>query len=75
MKEKRQEMVMSFPSDFKYLGAVDAAIQDLAREFTISENSINDMSTALIEAAPMPVSRIIAKIRTNTRRLSMRMIR
>lgn len=43
-------MVMSIPSDFKYLGAVDAAIQDLAREFAFSENSINDMSTALIEA-------------------------
>jgi len=43
-------MVMNIPSDFKYLGAVDAAIQDLAREFAISENSINDMSTALIEA-------------------------
>lgn len=43
-------MVMSFPSDFKYLGAVDAAIQDVAREFACSENSINDMSTALIEA-------------------------
>lgn len=43
-------MVMSIPSDFKYLGAVDAAIQDVAREFAFSENSINDMSTALIEA-------------------------
>lgn len=43
-------MLMSIPSDFKYLGAVDAAIQDLAREFAFSENSINDMSTALIEA-------------------------
>lgn len=43
-------MVMSIPSDFKYLGAVDAAIQDLAREFAFSESSINDMSTALIEA-------------------------
>jgi serine/threonine-protein kinase RsbW len=50
MKEQPQEMVMSIPSDFKYLGAVDAAIQDLAREFAISENSINDISTALIEA-------------------------
>ena len=50
MKEQSQNMVMSFPSDFKYLGAVDAAIQDLAREFAFSENSINDMSTALIEA-------------------------
>lgn len=43
-------MLMNIPSDFKYLGAVDAAIQDLAREFAFSENSINDMSTALIEA-------------------------
>jgi serine/threonine-protein kinase RsbW len=50
MKEQFQQMVMSIPSDFKYLGAVDAAIQDLAREFAFSENSINDMSTALIEA-------------------------
>jgi serine/threonine-protein kinase RsbW len=50
MKEQPQDMVMSIPSDFKYLGAVDAAIQDLAREFAFSENSINDMSTALIEA-------------------------
>jgi serine/threonine-protein kinase RsbW len=50
MTEKLQEMVVSIPSDFKYLGAVDAAVQDLAREFAFSENSINDMSTALIEA-------------------------
>ncbi|MGD8412673.1 MAG: ATP-binding protein [Candidatus Latescibacterota bacterium] len=50
MKEKPQEMLMSFPSDFKFLGAVDAAVQDLAREFAVSENSINDISTALIEA-------------------------
>ena len=50
MTEQFQEMVVSIPSDFKYLGAVDAAIQDLAREFAFSENSINDISTALIEA-------------------------
>lgn len=50
MTDQSQEMVMSIPSDFKYLGAVDAAIQDLAREFAFSESSINDMSTALIEA-------------------------
>lgn len=50
MKNSSQDMVLSIPSDFKYLGAVDAAIQDLAREFAFSENSINDMSTALIEA-------------------------
>lgn len=43
-------MVVSIPSDFRFLGAVDAAIQDLAREFAFSENSINDMGTALIEA-------------------------
>jgi serine/threonine-protein kinase RsbW len=43
-------MLLNIPSDFKYLGAVDAAIQDLAKEFAFSENSINDMSTALIEA-------------------------
>ena len=50
MKDRSNEMLMNIPSDFKYLGAVDAAIQDLAREFAFSENSINDMSTALIEA-------------------------
>jgi serine/threonine-protein kinase RsbW len=50
MKENSQDMVLSIPSDLKYLGAVDAAIQDLAREFAFSEGSINDMSTALIEA-------------------------
>lgn len=50
MTKKSQEMVVSIPSDFKYLGAVDAAVQDLAREFAFSENAINDMSTALIEA-------------------------
>ena len=50
MKDHSQEMVVSIPSDFRFLGAVDAAIQDLAREFAFSENSINDMGTALIEA-------------------------
>ncbi len=43
-------MLMNIPSDLKYLGAVDAAVQDLAKEFAFSENSINDMGTALIEA-------------------------
>jgi serine/threonine-protein kinase RsbW len=44
--------VMEFviPSDFKFLGAVDAAIQDLAREFSCSQDCINDVSTAIIEA-------------------------
>ena len=50
MKDRSHEMLMNIPSDFKYLGAVDAAIQDLAKEFAFSEDSINDMSTALIEA-------------------------
>ena len=50
MKDNSQEMILSIPSDFKFLGAVDAAVQDLAREFAFSENSINDVGTALIEA-------------------------
>jgi len=50
MKDRRQQMELTFPSDFKYLGAVDAAIQDLAREFAFSQSSINDLSAALIEA-------------------------
>lgn len=39
-----------FPSDMKYLGAVDAVVQDLAREFSFSDKCINDMSTAIVEA-------------------------
>lgn len=50
MKDKSQEMILSIPSDFKFLGAVDAAVQDLAREFAFSQNAINDVGTALIEA-------------------------
>ena len=50
MTENPQEMTVIIPSDFKFLGAIDAAIQDLAREFAFSQNSINDVSTALIEA-------------------------
>ena len=44
--------VMEFviPSDFKFLGPVDAAIQDLAREFSCSQDCVNDVSTAIIEA-------------------------
>ena len=38
------------PSDFKYLGAVDAAFQDLAREFSCAQRWIDDFSTALVEA-------------------------
>lgn len=38
------------PSDFKFLGAVDAAVQDLARELSCPQRWINDFSTALIEA-------------------------
>ena len=50
MSNNGDGMVVSIPSDFKYLGAIDAAIQDLAREFAFSQDSINDLSTALIEA-------------------------
>ncbi len=43
-------MEFVFPSDFKFLGSVDAAIQDLAREFSCSQDCVNDVSTAIIEA-------------------------
>ncbi len=48
---KQTELVeLVFPSDMKYLGAVDALVQDLAREFSCSDRCINDVSTAIIEA-------------------------
>jgi serine/threonine-protein kinase RsbW len=43
-------MELVIPSDFKYLGAVDAAFQDLAREFSCAQGWIDDFSTALVEA-------------------------
>lgn len=43
-------MELIIPSDFKYLGAVDAAVQDLAREVSCTQRWINDFSAALIEA-------------------------
>ena len=43
-------MELIIPSDFRYLGAVDAAIQDLAREFSCAQRWIDDFSTALVEA-------------------------
>jgi len=45
-----EQMVLTIPSDLKYLGAVDAAVQDLARELLFSQDAINDLGTALIEA-------------------------
>jgi serine/threonine-protein kinase RsbW len=45
-----EQMILNIPSDLKYLGAVDAAVQDLAREFLFTSDEINDVSTALIEA-------------------------
>jgi len=50
MSNRIDEMILNIPSDFKFLGAVDAAIQDLAREFAFAQDTINDVSTALIEA-------------------------
>jgi len=50
MSHQIDEMIFNIPSDFKFLGAVDAAVQDLAREFAFSQDAINDVSTALIEA-------------------------
>jgi serine/threonine-protein kinase RsbW len=48
---KQTELVeLVFPSDMKYLGAVDAVVQDLAREFSCSDKCINDVSTAIVEA-------------------------
>lgn len=50
MSSSRDHMELIIPSDFKYLGAVDAAIQDLAREHSCAQRWINDFSTALVEA-------------------------
>jgi len=50
MGDRVDQMILNIPSDFKFLGAVDAAIQDLAREFAFSQDAINDVSTALVEA-------------------------
>jgi serine/threonine-protein kinase RsbW len=50
MADQVDQMILNIPSDFKFLGAVDAAIQDLAREFAFSQDAINDVSTALVEA-------------------------
>ncbi|MFQ5510378.1 MAG: ATP-binding protein [Candidatus Krumholzibacteriia bacterium] len=50
MAVHQEKMEFSIPSDFKYLGAVDAAIQDLARELSCGQRWINDFSTALVEA-------------------------
>ncbi|MCH7549092.1 MAG: ATP-binding protein [Candidatus Krumholzibacteriota bacterium] len=50
MGDHVDQMILNIPSDFKFLGAVDAAIQDLAREFAFSQDAINDVSTALVEA-------------------------
>jgi len=47
---KNDTMHFIIPSDFRYLGAVDAAVQDLAREMACSQPWINDFSTALVEA-------------------------
>lgn len=48
---KQAELVeLVFPSDMKYLGIVDAVVQDLAREFSCSDKCINDVCTAIVEA-------------------------
>ncbi len=50
MARRREKMELVIPSDFRYLGAVDAAVQDLARELCCAPRWINDFSAALIEA-------------------------
>jgi serine/threonine-protein kinase RsbW len=50
MAERKDQIEFILPSDFKFLGAVDAAVQDLAREMSCEQRWINDFSTALVEA-------------------------
>ncbi len=50
MNRPHNTMELVIPSDFKFLGAVDAAVQDLAREFACAQRWIDDFSTALVEA-------------------------
>jgi len=50
MTGTRNTIEMIIPSDFKFLGAVDAAFQDIAREFSCAQSWIDDFSTALVEA-------------------------
>jgi len=50
MGRRRDKMELVIPSDFRFLGAVDAAVQDLARELSCAPRWINDFSAALIEA-------------------------
>jgi serine/threonine-protein kinase RsbW len=50
MPNRKDTMEFIVPSDFKFLGAVDAAVQDLAREMACEQRWINDFSTALVEA-------------------------
>jgi serine/threonine-protein kinase RsbW len=50
MSSHLEVMEFVIPSDFRYLGAVDAAFQDLAREFSCSQSCVNDVGTAIIEA-------------------------
>jgi serine/threonine-protein kinase RsbW len=50
MANNRDKMEFLIPSDFRYLGAVGAAVQDLAREASCAQRWINDFSAALIEA-------------------------
>jgi serine/threonine-protein kinase RsbW len=50
MSRPHNSIELVIPSDFKYLGAVDAAFQDLAREFSCAQRWIDDFSTALVEA-------------------------
>jgi len=50
MNNHLEVMEFIIPSDFRFLGAVDAAFQDLAREFSCSQSCVNDVGTAIIEA-------------------------
>ena len=78
MAGRQEKMELIIPSDFKYLGAVDAAIQDLAREFSCAQKRIDDFSTALIEACTNAIEhgnkyakdkRVRVEVNLNGRRL------
>jgi anti-sigma regulatory factor (Ser/Thr protein kinase) len=78
MADRKEQMEITIPSDFKYLGAVDAAVQDLARELACSQRWIDDFSTALIEAGSnaiehgnrfAPDKNVLIRVNLNGRRI------
>ncbi len=73
MAGRRDKMEFIIPSDFRYLGAVDAAVQDLARELSCAQRWINDFSAALIEACSNAIEHGNKLSREKTVRVSINM--